>query len=165
MKTIYLIGFMGSGKSTIAAELAKSLSTSYIDTDDYIENKHEVKIADIFNVSGEKVFRRYEILALKEVSSYDVVSTGGGIVENEENFNTMNDTGVIVYLKTSFEEISRRLENDTNRPLWDNNINEKITLYERRIPLYEKHADYVVVTDHKVVEDIVKEIIDAIKGV
>lgn len=158
MKTIFLIGFMGSGKSTVASELAKSTLKTYIDTDDYIEEVYQEKIVNIFKRHGEDVFRTYEIAALKEVGSYDVVSTGGGIVEKEENLHTMKENGIIIYLETSFEEITNRLKNDVDRPLWDNEVTEKIKLYERRIPIYEQYADYVIETNNKTVNDIVKDI-------
>lgn len=158
MKTIFLIGFMGSGKSTVASELAKSTIKTYIDTDDYIEEVYQEKIVNIFKRHGEDVFRTYEIAALKEVGSYDVVSTGGGIVEKEENLHTMKENGIIIYLETSFEEITNRLKNDADRPLWDNEVTEKIKLYERRIPIYEQYADYVIETNNKTVNDIVKDI-------
>lgn len=158
MKTIFLIGFMGSGKSTVASELAKSTLKTYIDTDDYIEEVYQEKIVNIFKRHGEDVFRTYEIAALKEVGSYDVVSTGGGIVEKEENLHTMKENGIIIYLETSFEEITNRLKNDADRPLWDNEVTEKIKLYERRIPIYEQYADYVIETNNKTVNDIVKDI-------
>ena len=165
MKTSYLFGFMGSGKSTIGQELAKQLSKKYIDTDDYIETKHQEKISNIFATKGEDIFRDYEINALKEVSAYDVVSTGGGIVEKEQNFNTMKKAGVVVFLQTSFKEVANRLKNDTERPLWDNDQNEKMDLFNRRIPLYESYADYIIKTYDKSIEEIVNEIREVIKDV
>lgn len=165
MNTIYLIGFMGSGKSTIGKELAEVLSKKYIDSDDYIENKHQEKIPNIFKTKGEEVFRDYETVALKEVSAYDVVSTGGGIVEKEKNLKTMKNTGVVIFLKTSFEEVSSRLKDDINRPLWDNDIEGKIKLFNRRIPLYESYADYIINTDNKSIKEIVREISGVIEEI
>lgn len=163
MNTIYLIGFMGSGKSTVGRELAKTLSKSYIDIDDYIETKHQEKISNIFKTKSEDIFRDYETHALKEVSTYDVVSTGGGIVEKKKNLITMKNTGVVVFLHTSFEEVSSRLKNDIDRPLWDSNRDDKINLFNRRIPLYESYADYIIKTDNKSIEEIVEEISNDIK--
>lgn len=160
MNTIYLIGFMGSGKSTIGYALAKRLSKTYIDTDELIEDTYQEKIADIFKVDGEDVFRNYEINALKKASYYDVVSTGGGIVEREENFKTMKDTGTVVYLDTSFAEISHRLINDTGRPLWNNHLEEKLNLFNRRVSIYKKFTDYTVKTDNRSIEEIINEIIN-----
>ena len=158
MKTIYLIGFMGSGKSTVGKKLAKNSSKTFIDTDDFIERTHKRKISDIFAVNGESTFRTYEIDALKQVSTYEIVSTGGGIVEKKDNLNTMKKNGIVFYLHASFEEIASRLENDDTRPLWNNEVEAKIKLYERRIPLYEQYADYIIQTNSKTVGEIVQEI-------
>lgn len=89
MQTIYLIGFMGSGKSTIGVRLADKLGKTYVDTDEFIVNTSQQKIADIFKNFGEDTFRNYETNALKEVSNYEVISTGGGIVEKNENLKIM----------------------------------------------------------------------------
>lgn len=162
MKTIYLIGFMGSGKSTVGTELAKQLNITHIDTDDFIEDKHG-SIPEIFKNNGEETFRSYEINALKETTNYKVVSTGGGIVEKKENYITMKNNGIIVYLHTSFNEISKRLGQDMNRPLWNKDLEEQQRLYNRRIPLYKECSDYVVSTDEKSIQQIVQKIIHIIQ--
>lgn len=158
MKTIYLIGFMGSGKSTIGQAYAEKNKKTYIDTDSFIETFHQKRISDIFKESGESTFRAFETEALKRVSAYEVVSTGGGIVENIENLQFMGKSGIIVYLHASFKEISIRLANDQTRPLWNSNIEGKIDLYDRRISLYQNHADYIIDTDQKAVDEIIAEI-------
>lgn len=158
MKTIYLIGFMGSGKSTIGLALAKRLTKTYVDTDQLIVETKKQEIAEIFQIDGESVFRDYEIKALKDGSTYDVVSTGGGIIEKSENIQTMQKNGLIIYLHASFKEISNRLERDQTRPLWNNNIEDKLNLYNRRIQLYKKYADRIIETDGKLVSEIVQEI-------
>ncbi len=158
MQKIYLIGFMGSGKSTIGKALARKLGKSYVDTDTFIEEKYG-SIPEIFKNEGEETFRLYEIEALKATTTYDVISTGGGIVEKEENIQTMKKHGMIIYLHTSFKEISERLELDENRPLWNQDHEEKQKLFERRIPLYKKCSDHIVSTDHKSIEEVVEEII------
>lgn len=165
MKTIYLIGFMGCGKSTIGLQLSKKIGGTYIDSDQYIEGKYEKVIADIFKESGEHVFRTYESNALKELKSYDVVSTGGGIVERSENLNTMNQNGIIIYLETPFNEIVERLRNDNTRPLWKSSeVDNMETLFNRRIRLYEKFADVIIHTNGKTIEEVVEEIVDAKKN-
>lgn len=158
MNTIYLIGFMGSGKSTVGLKLAEKTSKTFVDTDQFIVETHQQEIADIFKVYGESTFRNYEMSALRDLSTYGVVSTGGGIVEKCENLQTMKKNGLIIYLHTSFEEISNRLERDKTRPLWNNNIEDKLNLYNRRIPLYKKYADHIVHTDGKLVEEIIQDI-------
>lgn len=158
MKTIYFIGFMGSGKSTIGQAYADRYDKTYVDTDSFIEAFHEQKISDIFKHSGESTFRIFESEALEKVSNFEVVSTGGGIVENLKNLHMMQKNGIIIYLHASFDEIAVRLSSDQTRPLWNNNVEEKNALYNRRIALYREHADYIVDTDQKTVDDIVQEI-------
>jgi|SRR5690625_955003 len=158
MKTIYLIGFMGSGKSTVGIALADKLEKTYVDTDQFIVDTHQQQIADIFQEFGENTFRNYETNALKEVSTYEVVSTGGGIVEKNENLQTMQKNGLIIYLHASFKEIENRLENDQTRPLWKSDDEEKLKLYLRRLSMYEKYADHIIHTDKKTVNEIVQEI-------
>lgn len=158
MKTIYLIGFMGSGKSTIGRLLAEKLQTSFMDTDHYIEEKYGL-ISNIFKNEGEKTFRSYEEDALKSTKEYDVVATGGGIVETASNFETMKNNGVIIYLQTSFQEIHQRLKDDQNRPLWSKGLEENKKLYKARISKYEKFCDWKIITDHKASEEVMKEIL------
>lgn len=158
MNRLYLIGFMGSGKSTIGLALAKHLGKSYVDTDTYIEEKYG-NIQEIFQKQGEDIFRLYEIEALKATAAYDIISTGGGIVEKRENIQTMKENGTIIYLHTSFQEISNRLEQDENRPLWHQASEEKQKLFKRRIPLYKECSDHIVVTDHKSIDEVVQEIV------
>ncbi|MFD2045993.1 shikimate kinase [Ornithinibacillus salinisoli] len=157
MECIYLIGFMGSGKSTIGKLLSRVLDVPFMDTDEYIVEKNQMKINDIFEKEGEIAFRNYESQALK-ASKSGVISTGGGIVENEDNMKWMKQNGVIVYLQTSFEEISNRLKEDPTRPLWNKRIKERHELFHQRCNMYSKCADYIVTTDKKSVENIVDDI-------
>ncbi|HLS60608.1 MAG TPA: shikimate kinase [Virgibacillus sp.] len=159
IKTIYLIGFMGSGKSTVGYQLAKQLGKSYIDTDQLIEKKYEQKIANIFKIHGEDVFRMYEMECLGQASAYQIVSTGGGIVERQKNLQTMNDHGIIVYLQTSFDVIAQRIDKDQTRPLWNKDSRETRDLFNNRTDMYEAFADYTIQTDDKSVDAIVKEVI------
>lgn len=163
MKVIYLIGFMGSGKSTIGLRLAKRLNKDFVDTDQFIVKTLQKEISEIFMENGESTFRDYEIDALKKVSAYGVVATGGGIVEKNENLRTMQKNGLIIYLHTSFDEISNRLGRDKKRPLWNDNTEDKLKLYHRRIPLYKKYADHIIYTDGKLVDEIVQEIEKTLK--
>lgn len=161
MKTIFLIGFMGSGKSTIGKVLSETYDLSFVDIDDFIEQKYEQKITDIFKMYGEEVFRNYEHEALQEVTTYNVVATGGGVVERENNINVMKNAGTIVYLQASFAEIDERLKHNTTRPLWQNSdFDTKVSLYKRRNRLYTQCADYKIQTDHKTIENIVSDIGD-----
>lgn len=159
MQPIFLIGFMGCGKSTIGSELADSLSLTYIDTDQLIENNLGCTIPQIFETEGEEAFRNYESRALKQSITANIISTGGGIIKRSENIKFMKDNGKIVYLQTSFSNISARLKNDPSRPLWESNdLDDKINLYEQRLPIYEQCANYIIKTDHRSVDEIVQEI-------
>ncbi|WP_164668625.1 shikimate kinase [Virgibacillus doumboii] len=159
MRTLYLIGFMGSGKSTVGQELSKLLGIPCIDTDHMIENVYKVKIAEIFQNKGESVFRKFETEILKQTPvHHHIVSTGGGIVETEENITFMKANGNIVFLKTSLNEIEMRLSNDRSRPLWNKNSYEKQRLFDRRNKLYKESADIIIHTDDKNSREIAADI-------
>lgn len=108
---IYLAGFMGSGKSTIGPILANTLGFEFVDIDKFVEKKAEKRIIDIFTSDGEQAFRTIEHVSLKEVATRDhcVVSLGGGTIANEENFQLIRDSGIIVYLQLSPDEILQRV--------------------------------------------------------
>ncbi|WP_010530976.1 shikimate kinase [Lentibacillus jeotgali] len=159
MQTLYLIGFMGSGKSTVGRLLHEKLGGSYHDTDQMVVEKYG-EIAAIFEQKGENQFRDYETEMLKETASENfVVSTGGGIIERKENGEFMKKNGLIIYLDTSFDEIGDRLGNDPVRPLWRKNDSEKQQLYKRRNKLYAGLADITVTTDQKSPYIVVEEIL------
>lgn len=159
MKTLYLIGFMGSGKSTIGEMLSNTLSLPHIDTDHMVEEVYGQTIASIFQSDGEGTFRAYESEVLKKTPPQNhIISTGGGIVEREENTLFMKTNGVVIYLATSFREIAKRLEDDQSRPLWSQNIQEKKNLFNRREKLYEGNADKLIHTDNKSAAEIIEEI-------
>ena len=120
MKRIFLIGYMGAGKTTLGKVLAMRMNLSYIDTDHYIENRYHKKISEIFATEGEGHFREIEHRILLEVSEFEniVVSTGGGTPCFNNNMNIMNDLGTTVYLETSAEELAARLKVSKNvRPI------------------------------------------------
>lgn len=162
MKHIYLIGFMGSGKTTTAIELSKKLQATFTDLDKLIEEVKQKKISDIFEEEGEEAFREYEHYALRLIGDTPIVSTGGGIVEREENIQFMKENGVILYLKTSLGVISSRLEQDKSRPLWKDE-QRNIRLYEKREYLYESCADYTINCDGLSIQSITNQIISLIR--
>ena len=165
MVNIYLIGFMGSGKSSVGKELATSLGVSFIDTDSYIEEVTQKSIPAIFAEQGEDGFRSHESDALERLSTKEaVIATGGGIIEIPENKDIMTKNGIIVYLHTNFDTISKRLQEDENRPLWNQDLDKRKALYERRLSLYRQFAHYVVETDDKEVETLIHELKGVIKS-
>ncbi|WP_161493848.1 shikimate kinase [Virgibacillus necropolis] len=165
MKNIYLIGFMGSGKSSVGKSLCILLDCDYVDTDTVVEEKNNKTIVDIFASEGENAFRIYESKVLREVPFENcVVSTGGGIIENEKNVEQMKNTGIIVYLETSFSKIDERLKMDLSRPLWNQNKQKKKELFEKRIDLYRSCANVTVKTDDKSYHDVAAEVVSYIVG-
>ncbi len=119
-KKIYLIGFMGSGKTTLGKKLASDLKWTFIDLDKIIENRTGMKIPEIFSSRGEVYFRSAESDALRSMGDREriVVSTGGGAPCSDNNMNFMNETGLTIYLKLSPEKLYSRLSGSSGeRPL------------------------------------------------
>ena len=159
---IFLIGLMGSGKTTIGKLLAKKLNRSFIDTDQLIEQKTGVDVSMIFEFEGERGFRDRETKLLSDLSEKlnHVISTGGGVVLSKFNRDIISNSGTTFYLKTYPKELSLRLKNDKTRPLLKNtDVEKKLTeLYEERCSLYEAAADYIIETKNKRAAEIVLEI-------
>jgi len=152
---IILIGFMGSGKTTVADILAKKLNLGVIEMDQLILTKSgRNNISEIFSLDGEKHFRNLETIVAKEISKLDnvIVSTGGGIVMKKRNQKHLKK-GVIFFLKTSFSIIDRRLKNDKTRPLFKDKETAR-KLFDTRQNLYEKFADKTIITDDKTVNEV-----------
>jgi shikimate kinase len=170
---IYLTGFMGSGKSTIAPILANTLGLAYVDIDPEIENITGKKISEIFSDLGEEYFRDIERSVIQEVSRRNgcVVSLGGGTITDPINFHIIKSTGILIYLRTSTEQILKRLKYKTDRPLMRSNIGTTIdekqlherisTLLTKREPYYNK-ADLIISTDDKKVGETVDEIVKSL---
>jgi len=120
MKNIYLVGYMGSGKSTAGRALASELNLQRIDLDEQVEAKAGQSIAEIFKQQGEAVFREMESDVLKKLSqtSNTVVSTGGGTPMNPNNIQLMKATGLVIFLDVPASELARRIWPEReNRPL------------------------------------------------
>ncbi len=120
---IYLVGFMGCGKSTVGQALAEELGWSFVDLDEEIERREGTTIAEIFDQRGEAVFRKIEAAVLhdrvRNVQSGrpQVVSLGGGAFLSEENFDLVSNNGVTIWLDCEFSHIERRISGQTHRPL------------------------------------------------
>ena len=160
---LYLIGFMGAGKSTVAEALAKILKREIKDIDSLVVEKTGMPILDIFEQHGESYFRDLETVALKETDSARnlVVATGGGCVERPENLEQMKKTGTTVYLRASWDDIVDRIADCSHRPLAnaDDDWNETRARYLKRLPLYET-ADITIDTSGKSPAAIANEIVD-----
>jgi len=111
MKPIFLIGYMGCGKTTLGEALARQMGVPYIDLDDYIERRHGMTITEIFDEMGENRFRELETAALREVATMAdvVIGCGGGTPCHGDNMSLMNEAGTTVWLTTSAERITARL--------------------------------------------------------
>jgi shikimate kinase len=116
---IILCGFMGTGKSTIGRIVASRLGWQFVDTDQVIETRQGKSIKEIFDQAGESAFRQLETDLCKELATWTkhVIATGGGMVLRPENRDLLKQAGIVVCLEASAEEIYRRLQHATNRPL------------------------------------------------
>ncbi|UOQ93721.1 shikimate kinase [Halobacillus shinanisalinarum] len=159
---IFLIGYMGSGKSTIAKRLSEVLQCTYIEMDEEIERREGMTIPEVFTNHGETFFRAKESQLLKELEGELIVSTGGGVVLSAENRQALTDHFVI-YLEASFKTIQDRLAQSGNRPLWSGDSNEKQKRFNERKPLYEKVAIGRILVDDKDPAMIVEEILLCLK--
>jgi shikimate dehydrogenase len=162
-KNVTLIGFMGSGKTTVGKVLASRLGLSFVDTDSLVEEKYDMSISDMFEAFGEECFRGRETKLLSELNaslSGSLLSTGGGLPLRTENVELLRQMGPVVYLRVSGAEVINRLAGDSSRPLLSgDNVSEKVNnLLSYRQPIYEAAADYIVDVDGKSVDDIVEEI-------
>lgn len=160
MKSIYLTGFMGAGKTTIGKALGEYLKMPVFDTDQEIEKIEARTINEIFERKGEAYFRAFETRILGELPVEDaVITTGGGIVCREENRKLLKEHGTVIFLFASEEEIVKRLKQDETRPLLKGDKIARIaTLYNERLPLYKQTADYMVNTTGKGIAEVVTEI-------
>jgi len=161
MGNIYLVGFMGTGKTAVGKALAAKAKRQFVDLDELIELRERRTIADIFAKDGQPYFRRAEKRLLREVSREDnfVVACGGGIVIDPENIRTMKETGKIICLQASPEVILQRTRAQTHRPLLnvDNPRQQIELLLKMRAPYYAR-ADKTIDTSRKNVERVAQEI-------
>lgn len=143
---IYLIGYMGAGKTTLAKKLANDLSYDFIDLDEIFENQYKIYISDFFTRYGEELFRKIESELLKKTASYDncVVATGGGAPCFFDNMDWMNNNGVTVFVNVSPKTAADRIFHSKHkRPITDGKTIDELTAfvekhYAERLPSYEK---------------------------
>lgn len=164
---IFLIGFMGSGKSTVAKYLSSAYQMKQIEMDEQIEKDEGRSISSIFEKEGEEYFRTLETELLKSLDPREtfVVSCGGGAAVKEENVREMKEKGRIILLSAQPETVYARVKNSHNRPLLEGNMNVSYIkdLMDKRQKLYERAADFQVKTDGRTAEDIGEEIIKQIR--
>lgn len=167
-KNIMLIGFMGTGKTTVSAALRKITGLEEVDMDSYIVEKEGMSIAEIFEKYGESGFREKETLALKEIQKTHgkIVSCGGGVVLKDENIEIMKKEGIILLLTAAPEVIFDRVKDNTDRPILNSDMSlEHIKrLMDARMKQYEMAADFVVDTNHSDRVKTCYEILKKING-
>lgn len=152
---IILVGFMGSGKTTVGKGLAKELGIPFLDTDDMIEKEEGRTISEIFAQDGQEYFRDAETALLTRLSGDQsigsfLLSCGGGIVLREENRTLLKETGLVVLLSCSIDTYEKRLSGDTVRPnlRGEGTLREKISrLLSEREEYYRDAADVVIQND------------------
>ena len=160
-KNIALVGFMGSGKTTVSKLLAQHLGYQLVSTDALIVEREKTSIAQIFSVKGEQYFRDLEKNVVEQLSRREglVIDCGGGIVLQQANIDRLRSSGIIVYLKATVDVLHERTKHSRERPLL-NVEDPKLKIEEllaQRECLYQK-ADMTVDTSHKTAAEVVEEI-------
>lgn len=161
-RNIFLIGPMGSGKTTIGKRLAQMLKLEFYDCDHELELNTGASVNLIFDVEGEAGFRLRESLLLKQLCAKKgvLIATGGGAVCSEENRRILRSGGFVVYLKTSIESQLKRLSQDKSRPLLqaEDRVQRLLDLASVRNPFYDASADLTFTTRNSSVYSTAKEL-------
>lgn len=163
---IALIGFMGSGKSTVAKELGGRLALPVFELDEEIlAASGRASVNEIFDRDGEARFREieHEVCRALEEENALIISCGGGVIHNDENILSLKrGAGVVIYLRTRFDTVSSRLRGDAARPLFKD-LSRAQALYSAREAKYVAAADVIVDTDQRTPAQVAEEIISALK--
>ena len=162
---IALVGMPGSGKSTVGRHVARHLGWGFVDTDHVIEQRIGCSIREYFELHGESAFRDVEQSVITDTvvaTQEQVVATGGGAVLRETNRNALRAGGAVFYLRSTPEELARRLRHDTHRPLLQgaaDPLKRLRALFAARDPLYRVAAHYVVETGRPSVHTLVNMVL------
>ncbi len=164
-RNIILIGFMGTGKSTIGRKLSRTFGYPLIDTDQMIVEQEGLPIPEIFADRGEEAFRDLETRVLRSLSRHSghIIATGGGIIGRPENRTLLRKLGYVVWLVASPSEILARTARNNNRPLLNNDHPEETIrkLLEIRTPLYRATAHLAIETDQLSFDEVATGIIES----
>ncbi len=163
IQNIALIGFMGTGKSSVGQLVAAQLHFTFLDTDHVIEARAGRKITDIFALEGEPAFREFERLVVAELESRrrTVISTGGGLPTCEANLTSLKTHALVVCLWASPEKIWERVRDQTHRPLLNNNPDPAAKIRELLVvrgPFY-RQADVLINTEMRSVREVAQQVI------
>ena len=165
-QSVFLVGLMGAGKTTVGRLLAKRLKVQFVDSDHEIAATTGVSIPTIFEIEGEQGFRRREAEAIERLSRgcNIVMATGGGAVLDPENRQYLHERGTVVYLAASPETLNDRTRRDANRPLLQ--VEDRLTklreLYQQRDPLYREIAHIIVEVGRTSAPHVVRQIQNAL---
>jgi shikimate kinase len=167
MSNIFLIGPMGSGKTTIGRQLARQLGRPFYDSDKVIEERTGASIALIFELEKEEGFRKREKAIIDELTQHPniILATGGGAVLDADNRAHLADRGHVIYLKAPIEFLLQRTSRDTNRPLLhtDDPRRKLQEIMDVRDPLYREVADTIIETDSCPVKQVIAKILTIVK--
>jgi len=162
LNNIFIVGLMGSGKTSIGKLLAKRTGRLFIDTDNEIIKELGMTITEIFNKFGKNYFRDLEHKILSKVKSIEnhVISTGGGVILKLENIKIMKNSGTIIFLDIDVETQLSRVRNKKNRPLLDSNnmVESLVNIKKERDYIYKNISDYIISISEKNKSEIVGEI-------
>jgi shikimate kinase/3-dehydroquinate synthase len=165
---IFLVGLMGSGKTTIGRSLAKKLNLRFIDADQEIEIRTGASIPLIFEIEGEASFRQREADVIRDLTAQQgiVLATGGGAVLNETSRQLLRERGTVIYLRASVASILQRTSHDKNRPLLQTaDPRAKIEALSReRAPLYQEVAHITIETGRPNVHSVVHTILSQLES-
>jgi shikimate kinase len=164
--TLFLVGMMGAGKTTLGKALAHRLGREFFDCDKVLVERTGVTVATIFEIEGEEGFRRRESSVLAELAQHPdcVIATGGGAVLLAENRALMRESGTVVYLRARLESLWERTRQDTTRPLLKT-PDPRATLaelLEKRDPLYREVAQLTVDTGFQSASTLVTRVVAAL---
>ncbi len=165
---IFLVGMMGTGKTTVGQKLAQRLNYRFFDTDVLIERVAQRSINDIFATQGEETFRQLETEVISELAACtkSVIATGGGIILKPINWSYLHH-GLIVWLDASVPILTKRLAKDKSRPLLqETDLNLKLhSLLEQRQSLYAQSDLQIIIDEHQTPDDIVEQILELVPTV
>lgn len=163
MSHIYLIGFMGAGKSTVGRRVAARTGRRFADLDDLIERRADATVAEIFAREGESGFRELESEVLRSIAEEPpmVVACGGGVVISDENRVVLKRSGVVIYLKVDAAEALARISDKTTRPLLagGGGTTAATSLLAAREALYAAVSDVTVDTAGRSIEQVVDAVL------
>jgi len=158
---IALIGFMGSGKTSVGRALAELLGFDFVDTDELIEARAHKRITEIFEQDGESAFRELESRIVAELAEVrgKMISTGGGLPTHQSNLDSLKSHALVVCLWASPEKILERVGSQTHRPLLnvEDPLQQIRQLLNQRTPFY-KQADVLVTTEGRAVREVAQQV-------